>query len=520
MDVTEIRQSKLALQDSEARFSTAFHTSTVAMMITGEYGKIVEANYACCTLFNRPLEDIVGKTLMDLGLLTAAEREEFLSALQRAGGSLRNIERRIPIPDGSYRDIVYSTTAVPLNGRPHILSTAIDMTERNVLQEQLRQSQKLEAVGTLAGGIAHDFNNILAGIGGFTALARHAAGESRELVDYLDQIARGTQRAAELIKQILTFSRTGNPDLVLQDLHSVVVDAAKLLKAAIPASIEVDTRIAKNIPPVMANATQMHQVIMNLGTNAWQAMRERPGELLISLDHCELGAAQAHMLGNINAGEYLRLAVKDTGSGMSPSMQARIFEPFFTTKDAGEGTGLGLSVVHGIVKAHHGAIRVSSKVGAGSTFEIFLPAQKQSSVVAATPVTTNVTRGHGEHILFVDDEPALVQLAQAMIERLGYGFTGGTTPQDVLQKFQQDPDHFQVVITDQSMPGLTGAELATRIHQLRPELPVILASGFAGVLSSSQLAAAGISEILDKPYGEAELAAAIRAQLSAKSKLD
>jgi PAS domain S-box-containing protein len=513
MDITERKQAQLALQESETKFSTAFQTGAVAMMITAENGRIVDANRACCAVFNYEQHDIIGKTLIDLGILDSAERGEFLNALQRSGGVLRNIERRIAIHDGSYRDVVYSATTVTLNGRPHILSTAIDMTERNALLEQLRQSQKLEAVGTLAGGIAHDFNNILASIIGFTSLARQIATDNHEMIEYLDQIAAGSQRASELVKQILTFSRAGSPELKLTSVGNVVGEAIKLLRSAIPKSIQIETQIANSLPMVMANATQLHQVIMNLGTNAWQAMQDQPGRLTITLNLNELDDVQARALVGISAGRYLQLTIEDTGSGISLETQKRIFEPFFTTKSRGQGTGLGLSVVHGIVRAHHGAIRVSSELDRGTTFDVFLPTHNETSNTAGVSQRPLVARGNGEHILFVDDEPALVQLGQLMLSRLGYNVTGETQPLKALAQFESEPMSFHLVVTDQSMPGMTGIEFATRVHRLRPDLPVLLASGYAATLTADKLETIGIRELLNKPYGESELAAAVHAHL-------
>jgi len=513
MDVTEIRQSKLALRESETKFSTAFHTSTVAMMITAEDGKVVEANRACCDLFNRTLKDIVGKTLNELGLLSAAEREQFLNSLVKAGGALHNIERRIPIHDGSHRDIVYSATMVALNGRPHILSTAVDMTERNTLQEQLRQSQKLEAVGTLAAGIAHDFNNILAGIMGFTSLATQMAKGNDELTGHLDQIASGSRRASELVKQILTFSRAGSPEFSVIKMDDLVAEAVKLLRAVIPSSIEFDTRIGTAAPTILGNASQLHQVIMNLGTNAWHAMHGFKGRLSIMLDSIPMDEAQARVLSDIHPGEYARLQVTDTGNGMSAETLERIFEPFFTTKPAGQGTGLGLSVVHGIVRAHQGAIRVNSELERGATFEIFLPIYKEV-VVSDNDADKikSIVRGHGQHILMVDDEAALVLLGEHTLKHFGYMVTGETNVFNALKRIEQDPKEYDLVVTDQTMPGMTGIEFAARIHAMRPTLPVVLVSGYTAALSAQEIKTAGVNEVLDKPYTNEALAAAIHRQ--------
>jgi len=425
------------------------------------------------------------------------------------------IEYRFMSRDGRTVWLRDDVTVVTEGGKPRWLrGLMIDITATRNLEQRLRESQKLEAIGTLASGIAHDFNNILTGIYGFTSLARESAAANDELRDYLDEIRRAGNRAAELIRQILTFSRKQGSD---EDkgpvlLGPAVAEAAKLLRATSPSTIEFATEIAPELPAVLGNATQLHQVVMNLGTNAVQAMRERPGRLTICLDACVVGEAQASALPGIVPGPHVRLTVSDTGDGMDADTQERIFEPFFTTKAPGEGTGLGLSVVHGIVRGHHGAIRLTSEVGLGSSFEILLP------VGAARPPSDRadsepVAQGHGERILVVDDERTIARAGELTLRRLGYDATGESQVLEALASLESDPFAFDLVVSDQTMPALTGLEFALRIRALRADLPVVLVSGHSDALTPQAVDAAGVREILAKPFSKEVLAAAVRRHL-------
>lgn len=404
-----------------------------------------------------------------------------------------------------------------------LVGVAIDITAQKdaeashkSLERQLRQSQKMEAIGTLAGGIAHDFNNILAGIFGFTALARAEATGEPVLEDYLDEIARASQRAAQLVRQILAFSRAqkGVGTIGPVSLARVVGEAGTLLRATCPATIEFVSDVPADLPAVEGDETQLHQVVMNLATNAVYAMRERSGRLTIRLDVVTVEASLARSLPGLAPGLCVRLTVVDTGPGIAPQIQERIFEPFFTTKGPGEGSGLGLSVVHGIVRDHRGAIRLFSQPGYGATFEVFLPAMIAGSAgeMASVPALAN-NRGSGERILFVEDEVTVARAGSLALERLGYSIVLEPDGQLAQQRFERDPNAFDLVITDQTMPGLTGLELAARIHARRSDLPIIIASGHSSMLEAKAMAAVGVRELLAKPYSIDELAAAVRRQL-------
>jgi len=382
--------------------------------------------------------------------------------------------------------------------------------ERREIERKAQESQRLESLGILARGIAHDFNNILSGIFGFTKLARDAAGANPELRGYLDEIGRAGHRAAELVRQILAFTRArgGEEARWPVNLGNVVDEAVKLLRATSPSTITFETHLAQDLPAVEGDATQLHQIVMNLGTNAVHAMHELPGRLMVRLESCEVDEPLARTLSGIDPGPFVRLIVSDTGSGMDAATQGRVFEPFFTTKATSEGTGLGLSVVHGIVHSHRGAIRLTSEVGRGTTFDIYLPA------VVGVPASDRdepltIPRGRGQRILFVDDEIPIVTVGKLSLTRFGYDVVAESRVMEALARLEREPQAFQLVVTDQTMPELTGLDFAARVRALRGDLPVVLATGYSVDLTPERIRAAGVCEVLDKPYTIDGLAAAV-----------
>ncbi len=388
----------------------------------------------------------------------------------------------------------------------------ISLQEKALVEDQLRQSQKLEALGTLAGGIAHDFNNILAGISGFNSLAHQAVGNPAELLDYLGEIDRASQRAAKLIQQILAFSRADNHTLVPTQIRHIVAEAVQLLRATLPSSIVFNVSLATDLPPVLGNATQLHQVVMNLGANAGYAMRENGGSLGLRLESTRVEDPVAAGMPELPPGPCVQLTVSDTGCGMDGHTMRRVFDPFFTTKSPGEGTGLGLSVLHGIVRTHHGAIRLTSELGQGTTFTIILPAIVTETIAVETAPAT-IPLGQGQRILFVDDEEILTRLGALLLRQLGYVAESESSVRKALTRLERDPQAFDLVLTDQTMPDMSGLEFATRLHTLRPDLPVLIASGYSIKLTPQQIQAAGVKEVLAKPYTKESLAAAIHRQL-------
>ncbi len=391
-----------------------------------------------------------------------------------------------------------------------------DITTRHQLEEQLYQAQKMESVGQLAGGIAHDFNNILAVIVGHGELLRDELTNQPAALEDLQTMLRGAQRATDLVQQILAFSRKSKHELTPIVLQTVVKEALKFLRATVPSTIEIAPRISADLPLVLADPTQIHQVIMNLCTNAVFAMKDAAnGRLEVRLESIHADAEFAIMHTGLRDGEYVRLSVSDTGHGMDEATQKHIFEPFFTTKKQNEGTGLGLSVVHGIVKAHNGGIYVYSRPGEGTIFHIYLPALSIASAPKG-PAPDHISAGKGEHILFVDDEPAIGASARRIIENLGYRITVFTSPLLALEDLRVNADNYDLLITDQTMPGLTGLNFAAAALKIRPNLPTILTTGFAADLTEAGVQSQGISKLLLKPFTTTTLAHALSNALKTK----
>jgi PAS domain S-box-containing protein len=372
------------------------------------------------------------------------------------------------------------------------------------LEAQLRQSQKMEAIGTLAGGIAHDFNNILGAILGYGELAHQQSEEGSPLRRYLDNVMHAAERAQMLIERILGFSRSGLGDRAPVNVQFVIEETLELLEASLPAGIRFESRISSGNAAVIGDATYLHQVAMNLCTNAVQAM-EQGGTLRVTLERIEVTESRALSRGLLHPGSYVRLIVSDTGVGIPPAVLERMFDPFFTTKGVGRGTGLGLSLVHGIVTDLGGAIDVTSKTGEGTTFEVWLPVTGETampSLEAASPLP----RGTGETVMIVDDERPLVALAEEITAQLGYEPVGFDSSRAALAAFSAQPQRFDAVLTDEAMPDLVGTELASEIRRLRPAIPIILMSGYGGAQLTTRAAEIGVNEVLRKPLHRRDLA--------------
>ena len=407
----------------------------------------------------------------------------------------------------------FSVSAAPLCGPDGALVSIVyisrDVSEVKTLEKQLRQAQKMEAVGTLAGGIAHDFNNILTPVLGYAEIITECLPEESPLLEPAREIFAAGKRARDLVKQILTFSRQTEQERHPIQIHLVVKEALKLLRSSIPTTIEIKQNIDTEAM-VLADPTMIHQVVMNLCTNAYHAMRESGGILAVCLEAVEIDADDYVTALHLRPGSYLRLEVSDTGCGMPLALQERIFEPYFTTKEKGEGTGLGLSVVHGIVTQLGGHITVYSEVGQGTTFHVYLPqyvAQHGSGQAEAVHVP--LPRGH-EHLLVVDDERVIADLMRQTLEALGYGVTACIDSRQALEQFEAHPKDFDLVLTDMTMPHLNGAELAQQLLAIRPDLPVVLCTGFSEIINEEKAMALGIRRLLMKPVLRDQLARVLR----------
>jgi CheY-like chemotaxis protein len=372
----------------------------------------------------------------------------------------------------------------------------------------LLQAQKMETVGTLAGGIAHDFNNILSPILGYADIAMSQLPEGHPVRDDLEQVMRAARRAKELVGQILIFSRRAEEVRRPLQLHLVVHEALKLIRSSLPSSIEISHRIESRGDNVLADPAQMHQVIMNLCTNAAHAMRERGGVLRVELARESVDANAAAGVTGLNPGEYAVLTVRDQGEGMDSATIARVFEPFFTTKKPGEGTGLGLSVVHGIVHNHGGAIGITSQPGEGTTLRVYLPAAPGEAAPEPDDDSAGYTSA-GEHVLVVDDEPEIARMLERMLVSSGFRVTAFTSAVEARDAFRAAPDTFAAVITDQTMPRMSGLELARDVHALRPGVPVVLTTGYANAARPGELTG-DIAGVALKPFDAATLVRILR----------
>ncbi len=398
----------------------------------------------------------------------------------------------IPMHDASGNMVGYRGVARDIS---ELLHTQAQLRQAQK-SERLRHTQKIEAIGTLAGGIAHDFNNILSAILGYTDLILHQATLDGTTRFYLQQIFTSGNRAKELVKQILTFGRKREPERRPIHLDAVVEEALSLLRATLPATIAIKTNLAKSVGTIDADSTQIHQVLMNLGTNAEYAMRNINGVFEVCLDEVNVDDAVIARHAALRPGPHARLTIHDTGHGMTPDVLARIFDPFFTTKAIGEGTGMGLAVVHGIVTNHGGSISVQSSPRQGTTFEIYLPQNEAGpgSAHRQTPILD----GNGS-ILFIDDEEPIALLGQGMLENLGYDVTVFTNSEQALEAFREAPHHFDLVITDQTMPSMTGEVLARELRLIRPDIPIILCTGYSHAIDAEKAKAQGINAFLMKP---------------------
>ena len=386
-----------------------------------------------------------------------------------------------------------------------------EVLEREEMESRLRQAQKMEAIGTLAGGIAHDFNNILAGIIGFTEMAIDDVPPDNPVHRRLNLVLKSGFRGRDLVKQILAFSRKTRHERSPIALSPVIIETASLLRASLPATIAMKTDVKAFLETVTASPSEIQQVIMNLATNASHAMREEGGELVISLGKVE---SDLPLSPDLPPGRYMEIVVRDSGTGISPEVMNRMFEPFFTTKESGQGTGLGLSVVYGIVKALKGDIIVESTPGTGSSFKVLLPVAEPGDT-SLQPGNAQIPRGT-ERVLLIDDEEFLAELGKDFLEGLGYKVTAMTDPARAVALFLKNPSGFDLVFTDMAMPGITGLEVAKSLLNRNPKIPIILCTGYSDDVSTEKAMAMGIRGFLMKPLSRNEIATAIRRVLDAK----
>jgi PAS domain S-box-containing protein len=518
---TAVGQRELALRASEERFRNLIEGSIQGIIIHRMFQPLF-VNQTYAHLFGYTPEEILAMDSI-LAIVPPPERsrlERYNEGRLRGEASPDHYAFQGVHKDGRIIWLEGQMKRVHWDGAPAVQSTVVDITahkqaeaERERLQAQLRQAQKLEALGTLAGGIAHDFNNILGTILGCTELALDDVRAGSRPWSHLQEILASGQRAKEVVRQILTFSRKDAPQRQPVILQALVEDALRLMRASLPATIEICQSLEAPASTILADPTQMHQVLLNLCSNAEHAMRDNGGVLTVRLEALTVTADVTMAHPPLQSGPHLRLTVQDSGHGIAPEVLERIFDPFFTTKGVGEGTGLGLAVVHGIITDHGGAIAVASAPGGGTLFTLYIPAIDAAMPEVRAPEP--LSRGC-ERILCVDDERALLYAVQDMLASLGYEVTVYASSLEALTAFRQSPEDFDLLIVDQTMPRLTGEALAQAVRCVRPEIPVILCTGFSHTMTSEKAAALGLQGYLAKPFSSRELSAAVRQALDSR----
>ncbi len=504
----------------EKKYQELFERSNDIVFACDRSGKILSINTAGTRILGYDTLDLTQMDpaqLVDPASFHKIKRwiEQKLKAIESP-----HLECNLVAKDGHLIPVEVNAEILFTDGQPTgAQGIARDITERKLAEETLRQSeeklrqgQKLESIGKLAGGIAHDFNNILSAILGYAELSLEDVPPAHPVRSNLDQILAAGKRARDVVQQILAFSRKLDQERRPIHLQTTVDEVVKLLRATLPSTIQIRTKMNPQCAPVMADPTQMHQVILNLATNAFHAMQEHGGLLEIMLEPFKQNGSPSNHLPDLAPGRYTLLIVRDTGPGIEPEIQKRIFEPYFTTKSAGQGSGLGLAVVHGILQSHNGAITVASTPGQGSSFHAYLPCCEERPALA-TEHRAEIVKGQG-NILLVDDEESIVGLGRRSLEKMGYSVTGETRSVRALELFMQNPDYYDLVLTDQTMPNLTGISLAQELWKLRPELPIVISSGYSEQITSEKAASLGFKTLLNKPYTISELAKAVRQSLS------
>jgi len=505
-----------ALRESEERYRKLAEASPISIIIHSEE-RVVFVNPEAVRVFGgHSASDLVGRSIWDF--VHPDYRKIIQQRVARIYQKAQNaeiIEEKFVCLDGSIIDVEVMANIVDFQGKPSSQVVFRDITDKKRLRSELDQARKMEAIGTLAGGIAHDFNNILSAVVGFTEIAMEDSRDNPAVRASLQEVLKAGLRAKELVKQILTFSRQMEQEFVAVHLGLLVRDTMVLLRASIPTTIRIEQSLRTN-STVQADATQMQQVIMNLVTNAAQAMSDSGGSLKVDLVNVWLDSSFIALYPELQTGEYLKLSVTDTGSGMTPEVRERIFDPFFTTKEKGGGAGMGLAVVHGIVRDHGGVVSVDTEPGAGSTFTVFLPVLGEGMAVAEE--ARESLPGGSERVLFVDDEPILARLGRKKLERLGYAVTATVSSREALELFCARPRDFDLVVTDLTMPEMTGDELARAIRSITPGIPIILCSGYTPQIPEARTRDLEVSALVSKPIVIQELAQIIRKALDEPSR--
>ena len=513
-------QIESSLIESEERFRSISDSAQDAIIMMNHKGEITYWNKSAENIFQYKRHEVLNKDLHAL-LVPEKYHDRFNKGFGKflTTGKGNAIGKMLELwairKDGQKFPVELSLSSVKIKGLWNAIGIIRDISakkkeekDKKKLESQLVQAQKMQAIGVLAGGIAHDFNNILFPVLGNTEMLIMEAPEDSPFKDRLKEIYTAALRAKDLVKQILTFSRQESQELMLMKMQPIIKEALKLIRATIPSTIEIKQDISADCGVIKADPTQIHQIVMNLTTNAFHAMEETGGEMKVNLKQIELGEMDI-ITPDMKPGIYACLIVADTGTGMDNELTKKIFDPFFTTKEKGKSTGMGLSVVHGIVKGLGGIVRVYSEPGIGSEFKVYLPAGKNSSEEDIQQ-TKEPIQGGTEQILIVDDEKPIITMEKEMLEHLGYKITAYTSSLEAFEAFRANPDKFDLIITDMAMPFMPGDKLAAELIKIRPDIPILLCTGFSKTMSEEKAASLGIKGFLIKPIVMKDLAKKVR----------
>ncbi len=512
-DVTTQQKSLQSLKESEEQYRTLFEESKDVVFVATLEGNFLDINSAGVELLGYDTKKELLQIKMNEKLYADTHDHEVIKMQLQNHGHVKDYEIELLKKNGHKVLVLETATPVYGAGKKIISYRGIirDITERRKLEQHLLHSQKMDAIGTLASGIAHDFNNILLAIIGYTELAISLIADGHLSLAKLEHVLAAAARARDLVSKILTFSSNSPQERKPIDLSHVLKEALQLLRPSLPATIDVQVNIKANVGAVLADSTQLHQVIMNLGTNAYQAMKEQGGILRVDLDEVDLNPDLMAIYPELGKGVYVKLSISDTGPGIPKEQMKRIFDPFYTTKSSIGGTGLGLSVVHGIVRGHGGVITAYSEIGRGTKFQIYIPEVEVNILPGSHRLQVDRSQLEGvEHILLVDDEPEIVDSGTAMLKSFDYTVTATTNCLEAIELFQLNSDQIDLVITDYTMPEMTGIELAQELIRIRPNIPIILITGFGERISAESVALVGIREYVPKPFFDYEIISAIR----------
>lgn len=524
-ELAERYRVEQALLRSEKRIKALIESSPIGLALSDMDGSLLSVNPAYANIIGYSIEETLKLNCSDITLEQYAKDEKKKNDQLERTGRYSSYEKEYRHKDGHAVPVRLNGMVVYRDGEKFIWSSVEDITalkdaeaEKDELSEQLRQSQKMEAIGTLAGGIAHDFNNILSAIIGYSQLSLTNKNCDEKITNNLNNILSAAQRAGDLVRQILMFSRKEDQSLEALDIHKTVLEACKLIKNTIPTNVTIQLDLNSHTGTVFANQSQLYQIVMNLCTNAFHALPEQGGKISISLNPITVDSACAAQYSNLRTGRHALITVTDTGTGIPAEILPRIFDPFFTTKPQGKGTGMGLSVVHGAVQNQDGSIGVKSIIGEGTTFKVFIPlTMEMNNIEGQMDNICQSEQPENGNILWVDDEMMLAQLGKETLELHGYHVTATSSALKALTLFQSDPDSFDLIITDQTMPEMTGDLLAKELQLVRPDIPIIICTGHSQIITPDRAKKIGVNALLMKPLESKLLINEVRSALKKQS---